>query len=320
MGYWSQFESFDPKKSEVPYDPYIEAVNITWRARSLLSQRSSEQIEDLASTASSSIDHYFEVEKDDEIARLVREKDDEFIEFDYDGEGFGWRFRDEKEDELNIATADNTSEVEALKLCLDSWSELTGCNVPESKGYEFFAAMALWNIGDYLRRRSHRYDFVDKTFMVIAITKFEATDFRSLAEILFKAIQAVDYAERLQREDELEKRCQKRIDKLELSKSDALEKLAETIRIEAVEQAKAEEAMRWSQRAKELGHLRHQKTYQAKNIVLPLWEANKSSFNSAEKAGLHYADWLDKEGFKYEPRTVTSWIRAYAKEKNIRLR
>jgi len=320
MGFWSQFENFDPQKSDVPYDPYIEATNITWRARSLLRQRTSAQIQDLASTASSSIDNYFEVEKDDEIARLVREKNDEFIEFDYEGDGFSWRLRREKEDELDIATADNTSEVEALKLCLDTWGELTGCEVPEPKDYEFFAAMALWNIGDYLRRRSHRHDFVDNKFMEIVIAKLDATDFRSLAEILFKALQAIGYAERLQREDELEKQCQKRIDKLELSKSAALDKLAEAIRIEAVEQAKAEESQRRSQRAKELGHLSHQKTYEAKNIVLPLWEANKSSFNSAEKAGLHYADWLAKEGFKYEPRTVTSWIRAYAKEKSIRLR
>jgi hypothetical protein len=55
-------------------------------------------------------------------------------------------------------------------------------------------------------------------------------------------------------------------------------------------------------------------------LVCHEWEKNPSRFSSVEKAGEHFADWLDNQGHSYEPRTVRDWIRAYANEKGVRLR
>lgn len=78
--------------------------------------------------------------------------------------------------------------------------------------------------------------------------------------------------------------------------------------------------MRKSQAATERNKSRHRGKYEAESKVLREWEKNPSHFSSAEKAGSHYARWLASEGIEYEPRTVTSWIRAHAKAKGIKFR
>lgn len=65
---------------------------------------------------------------------------------------------------------------------------------------------------------------------------------------------------------------------------------------------------------------RHAKRNQALELVMSDWSKRKADFPSAEKAGRYYSDWLTKRGFDYEPRTITGWIRKYAKENNIILR
>lgn len=65
---------------------------------------------------------------------------------------------------------------------------------------------------------------------------------------------------------------------------------------------------------------RHAKRNEAMQLVTKDWSKRKSEFRSAEKAGVYYADWLESKGFEYEPRTITNWIRKYAKENGIKLR
>jgi hypothetical protein len=76
-----------------------------------------------------------------------------------------------------------------------------------------------------------------------------------------------------------------------------------------------------SKKSEKLNLIRHAKNHAAKQLVIDEWKKRPSAFISAEKAGGHFADWLEARGFKkYEPRTVTTWIRSYAKEVGIRLR
>jgi hypothetical protein len=65
---------------------------------------------------------------------------------------------------------------------------------------------------------------------------------------------------------------------------------------------------------------RHAKRDKAKALVLQEWQKDVSRFPSAEKAGSHFADWLEAQGYSYEPRTVVTWIREHAKAKGIKLR
>ncbi|MEA1081979.1 hypothetical protein [Marinobacter qingdaonensis] len=65
---------------------------------------------------------------------------------------------------------------------------------------------------------------------------------------------------------------------------------------------------------------RHAKRNEAVQLVTQDWSKRKSEFRSAEKAGVYYADWLEARGHEYEPRTITNWIRKYAKDNGIKLR
>lgn len=65
---------------------------------------------------------------------------------------------------------------------------------------------------------------------------------------------------------------------------------------------------------------RHAPRNAVRSMVLSDWEKNISAYPSAEKAGRHYADWLQAQGHSYEPRTVRDWIRERAKEKGITFR
>ncbi len=80
------------------------------------------------------------------------------------------------------------------------------------------------------------------------------------------------------------------------------------------------EADERSQRARKLNEQRHTKTREARQKVENDWESNPSRFRSAAKAGVHYSDWLAKQGYQFEPRTVTGWICAHAKATGKKLR
>jgi hypothetical protein len=74
------------------------------------------------------------------------------------------------------------------------------------------------------------------------------------------------------------------------------------------------------QKSKSMNSRRHAKRNEAMQLVTDDWSQRKNEFPSAEKAGNYYADWLKSKGLEYEPRTVTTWIRKYAKDNAIRLR
>jgi hypothetical protein len=74
------------------------------------------------------------------------------------------------------------------------------------------------------------------------------------------------------------------------------------------------------QKSELMNSLRHAKRNEAMQLVTDDWSQRKSDFRSAERAGIYYADWLVEKDFEYEPRTITTWIRKYAKENGIKLR
>ncbi|WP_077529391.1 hypothetical protein [Vreelandella utahensis] len=73
-------------------------------------------------------------------------------------------------------------------------------------------------------------------------------------------------------------------------------------------------------KAQAMNQSRHARRNEAVRLVTEDWNQRKSEFRSAEKAGQYYADWLAAKGYEYEPRTVTDWIRKFAKDNNIRLK
>jgi hypothetical protein len=84
----------------------------------------------------------------------------------------------------------------------------------------------------------------------------------------------------------------------------------------------ASERKRRSIIAEDLNVKRHRKTREAKAKAIEEWDRSRSRWPSAEKAGNAIAEWVVTQGIveSIEPRTVTKWIRVYAKQIGVRFR
>ena len=318
MGFFRQFETFNPLNGNVPTYPFSILPSIAFRARTLLKSRAKEQIIDAAHGIDWAIDEYFSEIKQEEISRLKHELDpsgEEFEKyFEWDGGTVAngkWIFKDSNQDELDIVTAENTTEVDALKNCIGWWDDIGGEDFLQGKSYELFAVLALWLLADALHWLQNSQaktlksisDFSPKLAQDIEriVSGFppdliadKSTNLSLAGESALNAMDAVCYAEHLF----------------------AVEKLKVTQEVER----QVQEKKRRSMLSEKLNIARHQKRNQAVGLVTSEWAKNPSQFNSAEKAGLHYAEWLKVYDFQFEPRTITGWLRTYAKKVGIRLR
>lgn len=335
MGFFKQFEDFDPLTGSLPSSPFSYMPDIAWRARALLKSYTAKQISWIAEDIDWAIEEYFRDVKKEEIDRLQRDliclqkwKSDEWDEEDEaeyqkikkffhwkgDQENGAWVFNKDFEDELDIPTADSASEVDALKECISYLNQLDGEDeLPKIKPFEYFAVLSLWLLADALSWLSNKHCSVRVFYQLpddsktIDIQKYPIHFSVSIGgEFALKAMDAVCHAEHL---CEIEKRNQAYLVELAQKQSD--------FQIELARQQE-EDRQRKSERAMHLNKLRHKKRDEAKARVLDEWLKDKNKFNSAEKAGLYFADWLPNQGYeKFEPRTVTKWIRDEAKQKGI---
>lgn len=328
MDYRKEFEDFDPLTGKVPYHPFSYLPDIAWRARRLLKSYTSKQIFKLAENIDWSIDVYFQFVKQEEIERLKSEMHESGrYKYDYEApylndqyffiwegdwrEGTGsWIFDYTKECELDIPTAENTSEIDALKESLDILEQIDDDGLTNKRPYEYFAVLSLWMLAKAV-------NYLNPEIVVKNAERLRKLGFKHVETNInlsfaggsaIKAMDAVCYAEQLKEIGRIQDSHY-----LELAKTHS-----DYVKAQAKRQD--EEASRRKEQSKKLNEARHQKTNEAKNIVTHEWKKQPAKFPSAEKAGLYFADYLKTQGFDYTPRTVTSWIRDYAKQKNIRLR
>jgi len=161
MFFHKQFEEFDPLSGDVPSHPFSYLPEIAYRARTLLQYRRPEQITAIAKRINSEVEDYFNDLKYLAISELKEKldpRDEEFERFfDWDGsskiDNGRWIFKDGMEDELDIQTAENTSEVDALKSIIekrdscfflpDGAPEPEPDEYSEGKDYELFAVLSV---------------------------------------------------------------------------------------------------------------------------------------------------------------------------------
>ncbi len=216
-----------------------------------------------------------------------------------------WLFKEGKEDEIDIPTEYNTSEVDALKANEGFWKEIGSASFPNCQPYELFAVLSLWMLAEAvisLQRKEDQLGGLDKAFQPL-LESLGSTELyvpfgiSSIAEGALKAMDAVCYAEYLQ-----------------------VVGWWEATHTRTREQQEQEHTLR-SVRAEALIVDRHRKNNAAKQTVTKEWDKNRSKWPSAEEAGAFLATWLTMQGFKkYKTRTVVGWIRAHAKEMGVRLR
>lgn len=205
MLYYKQFKSFNPLTDYFPESPFSYLPKIGWRARSLLTGCSIEQIEMIAKRISNEIESYYFEEKDNAIHELKSKfrngefSEEEFERFFYwDGGSIAnglWIFRDGMEEEFDIPRENSSSEVDALKSILekrdgnffntDDTIEPPANEYPEGKDYQLFSVMALWFIVDALESINHA-----------------GTHAKSIAgDYLIEAMDAVSHAEHLREKE-----------------------------------------------------------------------------------------------------------------------
>ena len=304
MFFFQQFETFDPVSGEVPSYPFPNLPVIASRARAVLhcytssnlDWRAKERIISIAKRVNQEIDQHFDDIKFMEIERL-REQAGVLESMGGDPE---WP---PNEDDLEIQTWVNTSEVDALKSILEK-RDLFGFfqdpppkpeEYPEGKDYELFAVLSLWMLADALR-------YLNESRHGLSVA----------GDYALKAMDAVCYAEHLREAEWLVSYAEKQGDA----------KL-----IEALKGQQSEIQKNKSEQLKQLNEARHQKTNEAKTMVVEEFMKDRYKFPSAEKASIHLADWLGNQGIQnsatgqpYEPRTVARWIRDHARTTGFRFR
>ncbi len=305
MSYFRQFKKFDPKTGYVRGYPFKQLPEIAERARAILWNRTAEQIEAAAYGIDWAIDEYFNGLLNQESERLRREAS----ALELCGVIPGWPPSEEELEE--IPTKENTSELAALKECVVWWDDLGGEEFPDGKQHEFFAVLSLWLVADALSWLESTKELEERNILAVveAAGLFKRTNLSELCDddiqelttsyslagdSALKAMDAVCHAEHLRE----------------------VHSLADRLKASHHEQ----ERKRRSMLAEKLNIARHQKTKEAKALTIDEWQKNPSAFPSAEKAGYQLSDWLATQGYQYEPRTITNWIRGYAKERGIRLR
>jgi len=233
-----------------------------------------------------------------------------FFEWDGGSRANGhWIFNDAMEGQLEIPTTENTGEVDALKECIELWDDIGGEYFADAKPYEAFAVLSLWMLGDAIEWLQHKDDGgLDEP--VAAILKELGIGASLAGEYALKAMDAVCHAEHLHEMARL-----KEEHALDLSKTH------ESYLVKAVKKI-ASEGKRRSIIAEQLNVKRHCKTREAKAKAIEEWNRSRSKWPSAEKAGNELAKWVVTQGIveSIEPRTVTNWIREYAKQIGVRLR
>ncbi len=325
MSYFNQFKTFNPLSGEVPSYPFSLLPDIARRARVILKSRTVEQIESMSFALDFVIDAYFETVKDDEISRLrnileshqkwkrepesVEHEYDEALKyFEWDGgtEANGrWLFKEEMESELGVASVENTSEVDVLRILERNWysAEEIDPDVPGVGYSDLFATLSLWLLADAIKwlnyslgrqiKELEQVDMAISQLLQSVGVSSHSSNMSLSGECALKAMDAICYAEHYRT-------------------------LGAMAQIQTMQ--REEERKRRSMRAEKLNIARHQKRNEARSKTIEEWEKSIFQFPSAEKAGRHYSDWLLENGFDFEPRTVTGWIRDYAKKIGVRFR
>jgi hypothetical protein len=315
MGYWRQFDKFDPITGKVPYSPFHDLGSVVARARRILKSRSADDIREIASTIDTEIEIFFEQEKKEAIQRAINEERSEFLI--YDDEGYIHGVDPDRVDELEYASADNMDEFEALQLCVDNISNaFYDSDKLDPDEVEYFATLALWKAAESITRLQFSYDNHTKKYLERDSASLSSSDIAHSANLAVKAMEVIGYAEKLEKQSWLRKKYEERIQSLQKKQKELTPDDVTKFKDQITAELRAEKKKQLSAAGKK----RHEGNHKAKDLVLSMWGENPKQFDSAEKAADHYVEVLRTKGIKMGHRTVAKWIRAEAKARNIRFR
>ena len=317
MTFFLGFRTFDPKAGRIRNTPFQPILKIMRRARSVLKNRTSEQIVSVAHSMNWAFEEYERNERTmqqlEAISNLEHMADtyqisdyeiEKFFKYEIDGHpraGYKRVFKEEMIYQLEINEARSWQGIDALRACIADWDDIGGDDFPNGRPEEYFAVLSLWLIEYAIYCLNGRnvivHQFSHDNYDVNEYTKKRFLEITDASNSVTEAMEAICESVRLQNEDFLHSNYKN----------------------EEESRQQAEKKKR-SMQSEKLNIERHRKTNEAKNDVLSEWSKAPSDFPSAEKAGLHFHLWLKEQGRDFEPRTITGWIRAHAKELGIKFR
>lgn len=310
MGYWRQFEHFDPLTGTVPYWPFSQLNDIVWRARNLLRNRKSADIEHIAYLTDEMLEEYFKQAKDKEISKLRAEEKWEYLESDDDG--IIWDIRSDAEIELDYPTAENTKDIDALAECIGWWSNVMSDGSPDPDVHEYYAAVALWKAADVIYRLNYSYDFNAKRDVPKDRKSWDPHDLIGAGEMLAGAMEAVCRAEQLRSDDMTQKRFAEKLEAATKHTSEKVQK-ANDEKWQALQEA---EAKHKSEHGKKMAQLSLKRRNESMAAILGEWENDPALKKlSNAKASVKLSAWLAKQDLEvFEPKTIAEWISAHKKK------
>lgn len=298
-----KFKHFDPLTGQVPYWPFPDLGSVVWRARRILSGRSSDQIHDLANHTHDLIAEYFAEARQIEVCRLASKGLEEFLEVGAFGGGVGINL--DRIDELDFPKPENTSELDALEASIGRWRQVFGEGVAAPDLCECLATLALCQVGDAVHRLYYQYDFQTLEYVRRKAKTVQPNDFILAAQAALSALEAVGRAERL-----LEARGA--ITSAGEQEQAVTPPVSSGLGV-ATEQTLAErgdDARQRSERARQLATLRLANRNATRAAVLAEWDRDPQLQKmSHARAGVRLADWLASQDLeRFEPRTIAQWI------------
>ncbi len=317
MGYYNQFEDFDPKDGQVPWHPFSMLPYIASRARWMLNKRSSKEIKTAAWSIDAVLDSFFQTEEE------------QFIEDQLQNNGWACKYIDEQapdgraglqdlirnglpesasDDEyLDFPNKENTTELEALKLCIDNGWEFGDEDFKDPQPEELFAVLTLWYIGDCLKwlkrnpakQRGGLSQLVEEKGLRQLYENPEINLSLAGKEALM-AMEAVCYAEQVRALARQDARYHKLSSEYHQHRR----------RVDELAEQKA--AAKRSEVAKEAAAKRHEEHAILREEVIRYFEENETKFRSVEAAARAIAGVI----VPITHRTVVDWIRAHKKQRS----
>lgn len=313
MGYFRQFDDFDPLNEKLDTYPLEKLRDIVSRARKLLKGRTREQIKAAAGTIDWLIEEYFEQEKQEFIDSQLR----------HGGWALGYLrpedrheaglkelieigLPDEAVDYFDFPMSENTTEFEALQCCI-SWAPFDGDDeFPNAQEWEYFAVLALWLAVDasswlkYDFKKAFRElpeDVQEELLKTFPKSEPGKGDLGLAAKCALESLEAICYAETLFSIAPL----QNELHRL----NNELFRFSKEVELKTELAAKN----KMSETARKAARVRHAEGKAAKEQLYQWYLINKASYSSMEDAAFAATKIVP-----YKVRTLRNWISDFNRE------
>lgn len=158
MGYFRQFDDFDPLTGQPPAHLINALPTIASKARAMLKGRTRDQIISAANTADWLINDYIERTQTETVERILEHGHwvlGHLPEEDRNEDGVrhlleNWPWSVDGTPPY-FPTIDDVDEIDALRETIDGFSLADDPDFPDGQDYEYFSVLALWKIADAIK-------------------------------------------------------------------------------------------------------------------------------------------------------------------------